>query len=392
MSDPADPSAASPAWPRSCAPDESPFVTHGASVERTCWLTAAATLPVLAAGAHIFGVAVLGQYAAAVVGAWLGERLCRRFLVQGGRGRLPHLIGVGLLLGMTLPPTVGVLVPLVSGFAAIVVGKTLLGSLGNYLWNPVLVGWAILSLVFPGALQPAQWPFLAADHQGTGSLEAAIGGPTYRGFELSPPPPGVEAWAAPRTVDVLVVQYPPLIGGGGVPRPLLEVFRDRLPPWSDTVWGTVGGNTGETCAVAILAGGLFLTVCRVTRWTLPVGALLAAGVLAAVWPVHIDGPGSPAVWFPLTQVRDGFPVGVALVLFHLTGGGLLAAAMLIAPDPVTTPLTTRGHLWFGIGLGVLTFVFRVNGLALGAAYWALLAMNTVVPAIDRFTRRRVLGT
>lgn len=392
MSDPADTIVPSPAWPRTCAADECPFVTSGASVERTCWLIAAATLPVLAAGSWIFGVAVLGQSTAAVIGAWLGERLCRRFLAQGGRGRLPHLIGLGLLLAMTLPPTVGVLVPLVGGFAAIVVGKTLLGSLGNYLWNPVLVGWAIVSVVFAGALRPAQWPFLARNHQGTGSLWAVTCGPGYRGFELSAPPPGVEAWAAPRPVDVLVPQYPPLFGGGGNPRPLLEVFRDRLPPWSDTVWGTVGGNVGETCAIAILAGGLCLTVCRVARWTLPVGALVAVGALAAVWPVQIDGPGSPAVWFPLSQVRDGFPVGVALMLFHLTGGGLLTAAMLIAPDPVTTPLTNRGHLWFGVGLGVLTFVFRVNGLSLGAAYWALLAMNTLVPLIDRLTRRRVFGT
>ena len=232
-------------------------------------------------------------------------------------------------------------------------------------------------------------------------------GAGYRGFGLTVPAPGVEAWSTPRPVDRLIGAYSTSLAEGGADRSLLSVFRDHLPPWSDTVWGVAGGGIGETCAVAILAGGLVLIVCRAARWQLPVGALGVVAVLAAVWPIRVDaglvngGAGPPGLaqgaspasvlWFPILAVREGFPVGVATVLFHLTGGGLLAACFLIAPDPVSTPLSGKGHFLFGAGLGALTFFGRVTGFTPGAVYWAILAMNTVVPVIDQISRRRVRG-
>jgi electron transport complex protein RnfD len=153
----------------------------------------------------------------------------------------------------------------------------------------------------------------------------------------------------------------------------------------------VGGGVGETCFVAVLAGGLVLIGSRRSRWQLPVAALGTVALLAAVWPVRVDAGQAPT-WFPILALREGFPVGAALVLFQLTGGSLAVACLLIAPDPTSTPLTGRGHLLFGAGLGALTFVARVSGLSPGSAYWAVLAMNTLVPLIDRVTRRQVFGT
>jgi electron transport complex protein RnfD len=125
---------------------------------------------------------------------------------------------------------------------------------------------------------------------------------------------------------------------------------------------------------------------------LPVAAVVTLAALAMIWPVHVNGAAQPATWFPIAQWSGDFWTGAAILLFHLTGGGFLLTACLIAPEPVSTPLTGRGHLLFGVGLGVLTFAARVSGFALGAAYFALLAMNTLAPAIDRLTRRRIYGT
>ncbi|UCG15685.1 MAG: RnfABCDGE type electron transport complex subunit D [Phycisphaerales bacterium] len=394
-------------WPRSCEVRDPPYIHSGASSEQTYWLFCVAAVPVMAAGAWVFGYGIVAVYVSAALGALLGERVCRYFVSHGSRSRFPHAMAMGLMLAMTLPPTVGLGIPLVGGFLGIVIGKVVLGGMGNYLWHPALVGWALVHLISPGALAPARWPFLAAGHGLTGSLEAVMVGAGYRGFGLTVPPPGVEAWSTPRPIDRLIGAYSAPVADGGADRSLLSVFRDHLPPWSDTVWGVAGGGIGETCAVAVLVGGLVLIFCRASRWQLPVAALGTVAVLAAVWPVRVDAglaggaPGAPglgqaaspasALWFPILSVREGFPVGVAAVLFHLTGGGLLTACFLIAPDPVSTPLSGRGHLLFGVGLGALAFVGRVSGLTPGSVYWAILAMNTVVPVIDRITRRRVPG-
>jgi electron transport complex protein RnfD len=392
---------ARPSWPRTSDVDAPPFVHCGDSVERMYGAYCLAAVPIMAAGAWIFGLPVLTLYLSAAAGSMLADRVGRVCVRQGSRGQGAHALVMGLLLAMTLPPTTPWSVAFIGGFLGIAVGKWLLGSLGNYPWHPALVGRVLAQLLFADALCPGQWPFLANTHNLTGSLDAAqIATHGYRGFHLSPPPPCVEAWSAVRPVDHLVALYGAPGGAGEPDLSLLALVRDHLPPWSDTVWGVVGGGIGETCTVAILIAGLILLGCRCARWQLPVAAIATAGLLAAIWPVHLDGPAvagaaantAAATWFPVTAIRDGFPVGVALVLFHLTGGGFLLACLVIAPDPVTTPLRGRGHLLFGVGLGALAFFGRIWGLSLGSAYWAVLAMNTLAPLIDRVTRRRVFGT
>ena len=109
----------------------------------------------------------------------------------------------------------------------------------------------------------------------------------------------------------------------------------------------------------------------------------------AVYIIPGTAAGKDGSWFPILQLQEGFHVGVGVVLFHLTGGGLLLGCLLIAPDPVSTPLSGRGHLPFGVGVGILAFAASVNGLTPGGVYWAILGMNTLVPLIDRLPRRRV---
>lgn len=379
------------AWPRYVEIHDPPFPPRRASEHRTYGWFCAAMLPVIGAGTYLVGYGVLGIYAAAMAGALVASKLCDRFAAAPGAKSMAHAICVGLMLALTLPPTVGWVAPFLGAFAGIAICRSLLGGLGNYLWNPALVGRTVVQLAFSDGLMPLRWSFLGAGHGLTGSLNAASAGLGYRGFDLTYPPPGVEAWSLARPIDWLVGQCGFSVAATQPGPSLLSVFRDCLPPWRDTLWGVVGGGIGETCFLAVVAGGLVLICLRCSRWQLPVAAFGTVALLSAVWPIRIDA-GQPAAWCPILAVREGFPVGAALVLFQLTGGGLAAASLLIAPDPASTPLTGRGHLLFGVGLGALTFLARVSGLSPGSAYWAVLAMNTLVPLIDRVTRRQVFGT
>jgi electron transport complex protein RnfD len=372
-----------------------------------------AAVPALLAGTFLFGLRALFVCGLAIAAALVGEGICqalaRRYPSgRARRGQRMQACAVGMLLALTLPVTVGWEVPVVGALAGIVIGKALLGGLGNFLWHPTLVGRAIVQLLFGPQVAPQQWPFLAKGHLLTGSTAVGADAMEYFGCSAaSTPPPGIEAWSMRRPIDSLIdCCYgsgiePSAAGAGQEAGSLLELFRDYLPSWSDTLLGHVGGGIGETCVPALALGGLLLTWRGAIRWRLPVAALVTVGVLAALWPINIPvgapQAGNPASsrWLPLSACEDGFPVGVGLVLYHLTGGGLWLACLLVATDPISTPLTSRGQIVFGIGLGALTMVARCNpffpGLA-GGVYWAILGMNTLVPLIDRLSARRVLGT
>jgi electron transport complex protein RnfD len=165
----------------------------------------------------------------------------------------------------------------------------------------------------------------------------------------------------------------------------LGLFRDQLPPWHDTVLGTVGGGIGETCTVALVLGGLYLMYRGFLRWQGVVAALLAGATFAAVLPVRLGGEW---VWLPALIGQEAFPAGTGWVLFQLTGGGFLLSVLIFGADPMTSPLTTRGHVAFAIGIGALTMAARWFGITPGSSYWAVLAMNTLVPLIDTCTRIR----
>lgn len=381
-----------PHWPRRVEVFDPPHLHSRASSHRTYLAFCVAAAPAIAGGVVIFGYSVAGVYAFAALGALAGEGVCRALLDRHSKGQFAHALAMALLLAMTLPPTVAWPVPFFGGLAGIVVGKWILGGIGSYVWHPALVGWALVAILSPGALAPARWPVLAQGHLFDGSLYAASSGAGYRGYGWSQPPPGVEAWSLPRPIDVLASRYAGPAEPGGHGASLLAVFRDHLPPWADTLWGVVGGGVGATFALAIIAGGLLLVYWRCARWQLPVGALATVAILAAIWPIRGGGQTNEWLWFPIRATQDGSWLGAGIILFHLTGGGLLLACWLIAPDPVSSPLTARGHLLFGIGIGAVAFGLRVTGWAFDGAYWAVLIMNTLVPLIDRVTRRRVYGT
>jgi Na+-translocating ferredoxin:NAD+ oxidoreductase RnfD subunit len=238
---------------------------------------------------------------------------------------------------------------------------------------------------------PAHSPVLASGKLIFGDLSnasQAVAGANH-GWAETLPPSGEDALLMERPVQVLR-RLADGAASRGVKSPLLIALRDELPPWQDTLLGTVPGGIGETASVALIVGMLYLMMRGVLRWQLPLGVLVAALLMAGICPIRIDDNGA-YVWIPAVASVERWPLGLLYVLYHLTSGQLLLAAGLLAGDPTASPLTARGQWLFGLGIGTITIFMRLYGLIECEAYWAILIMNTLVPWIDRCTRPRVLG-
>jgi electron transport complex protein RnfD len=134
-----------------------------------------------------------------------------------------------------------------------------------------------------------------------------------------------------------------------------------------TFIGEVGGCLGETSALALLLGGLYLLIRRTINLHIPLAVLSSSFVWGAIaYLINSDAYISPLV--------------------HLTSGGMLLGAFFIATDPVTSPLSTKGRWIFGIGVGTMTMLIRIVGEYPEGVMYAVLLMNAVTPLIDRFCK------
>ncbi len=154
----------------------------------------------------------------------------------------------------------------------------------------------------------------------------------------------------------------------------MDVFKQSgvVAPLWDLFFGFTNGSLGETSALACIIGGIYLCFRRTASWEIPVGVVGAVVVLAGIG--NLLNPGSQ--W---------------TVLHHLAGGSLLFGAFFIATDPVSSPLTPKGKLIFGAGIGALIMLLRVYSGYPEGVMFAVLLMNSVTPLINRWTIPRPLG-
>lgn len=358
------------------------------------WTLAAGLLA--CCGVVLFGFDALRVIALAVASASASEGLLSLVTLERSGIGARYAALTGLLVGLTLPATAPWYVPCVASFAAVVPAMWMFGGLGHCLWQPAVVGRVLAQFLFAGVLAATAGPVLTPGRLLVGSvsdssgIEAVVPG-QYRGWSETTRGPQTEAFAVERPVWTLrrmAVGELPV----GTDAPLTTMLRDYLPPWEDTVVGTVPGGIGETCTIALIVVGLYLVYRGYLRWQIPIFGIAAAGIAAAVLPIRlptISGHAQP-VWLPGLIVERGWPVGALYVLYCLTSGGLMLGLFLLAGDVLSRPLTARGQAIFATGIGGLTIAMQLFGPVETAAYWAILIMNTFVPLIDRMTRRRPL--
>ena len=230
----------------------------------------------------------------------------------------------GLLLGINLPPQAPFWIGIIGGIFAIIVEKQLFGGLGQNFMNPALGGRCFLVLSY--ALPMTTFTYSSA----MGSFDAAT-----------------------------------------MATPLAMVKAGETVNWLDLFLGFHAGTIGETCAVAILAGGLFLIWKKVISPIIPFAYLGTLAIFVLLFGGH------------------GFDLN--FMLCHIFGGGVMLGAFFMATDYVTSPITDLGKLIFGIILGVLTGVFRIFGPGAEGVSYAIIFSNLLVPLIEKWTVPTAFG-
>lgn len=322
----------------------SPHLTKGLSTNTIMLHVVLALMPAVAFAVYAFGVSAALVIATAVISSVLTEHfLCKIAAKPSTIGDWSAVI-TGLLLGLVLPPIFPLWMTFLGGMVAIGMGKFLFGGLGYNVFNPALVGRAVLQAAFPVAM--TTW---------------------YAGFQPL-------RFAAVNEAVLAMPLMEPVVDGAAGATPLSAFKFDGVTTSTmDLALGLVSGSAGETSAALILLGGLYLAIRNFMNWRIPVSIL--GTVFAVTGVFHLIDPAtypSPA--------------------FMLFSGGLMLGAIFMATDMVASPITTLGVTIYGVIIGVLVFVIRMwGGLPEGVMY-AILLGNAVSPHIDRLVRYRVYGT
>jgi len=226
---------------------------------------------------------------------------------------------------MVLPPKFPLFGVVLGAVVAIVIGKQIFGGIGYNIFNPALIGRAFLAATYPVL---------------------------------------ISSYSAPKVmIDAIT---------GATPLAMIK-FDGVLTPLSGLFFGTVNGSIGESSAILIIVGSIYLFIKKYIKWRIPASIIITVIVLGEIF--HLINP-----------VKYPGPV------FHILAGGLMIGALYMATDMVTSPITRKGCVIFGIGIGTLVMVIRLfGGLPEGVMY-SILLMNAFVPLINRGTKPRIFGT
>ena len=358
----------------------SPHVGASQTTRKIMFDVVIALLPALAAATWFFGPKALLIVFLSAATAVIAEFLCLKFMKRPVSFALDgSAIVTGMLLAYNLPSGVPLWLPVIGTAFAIVVGKQAFGGLGHNIVNPALLGRAFLMASFP-ILMTAGWVAPEAWSNSAGSQWETSGIVQEEMIAI----PGADAISGATPLNVLKQTFDldtsaenARNGNTAVAESLEERatgIRSALYSKSthmNLLIGRSGGCLGETSVILLLVGAIYLIMRGVLELRLPISYLGTVAFLAWVF----GGSG----WF------NGDP------LFHVLAGGVILGGFFMVSDMVTTPVTPRGRIIFGIGAGLLTMVIRRwGGYPEGCSY-SILLMNLVTPLIDKLTLPKVFG-
>ena len=310
----------------------SPHVHGGDSVQRNMYGVCIALVPALLASLWFFGLGAAIVLATSVLACVLFEWAIAKFLLKSHRCTIcdGSAVLTGLLLGFNLPSNLPLWIIIIGALVAIGVGKMTFGGLGCNPFNPALVGRVFLLISFP--VQMTSWP---VPDQLTELGTDAVTGAT----------------------------------------PLAELAAgniDAIPSATDLLLGNTGGSLGEVSALCLLLGLAFMLWRKIITWHIPVSILGTVAVFTAIlWGVDSNQFANP--------------------LFHLLTGGMMLGACYMATDYVTSPMTHKGQIIYGICIGLLTVVIRLWGAYPEGMSFAILIMNAFTPLINNYCKPKRFG-
>lgn len=297
----------------------SPHIRMAATIQTIMRDVLIALLPAAIASIYFFKLQALLVILVSVVSSMAFEALWQKLMKQKISISDLSAAVTGLLLAYNLPPSVPLWIPVVGSAFAVVIVKGFFGGIGQNIVNPALAARAFLLASWP--VQMTTWTI------------DGVSGATALGI---------------------------LKEGNGTLPSLLNVFT-----------GNIGGCLGETSAVALLIGGIYLLYRRVITWHIPVVYIGTVSLLT------------------LIMGRNGFMSGD--FIYEIFIGGLILGAFFMATDYTTSPMTKKGQVIFALGCGILTSVIRIYGGYPEGVSYSILLMNLFVPLIDKYVTPRVFG-
>lgn len=284
---------------------------------------AIALLPAAGFGVYNFGVKALGILLISMATCVLTEYIYETLMHKKNTIGDYSALVTGLLLGMNLPVGVPFWMPIIGGVFAIIIVKELFGGLGQNFMNPALAARCFLMISFAKIMT-------------TFTCDGVTGAtPLY------------------------------LIKSGETSASVADILSEGGTGMMNMFTGTIAGTIGETSVIAILIGAAYLFIRKIITWKIPV-------IYIATFAVFV-------------LIFGGRGFDVEYLAAELCGGGLMLGAFFMATDYVTSPITPKGQIVFGVLLGALTGVFRIfGGTAEGVSY-AIIFCNLLVPLIERVT-------
>ena len=315
----------------------SPHVHGGDSVKKNMYGVCIALIPALLCSFYFFGLGAIAVTAVSVASCVFFEWVINKYMLKNPRPTITDgsAILTGILLAFNLPSNIPLWIVVIGALFAIGVVKMTFGGLGCNLFNPALAGRAFLLISFP--VQMTTWP---VPGQGFLTLDATTG-------------------ATPLATMKMIAKGE-------------ASMSDLGNSLTDMLIGNTGGCLGEVCAIAILIGLVYLLVKRIITWHIPVSILVTVAVFSGL--MHLANP--------TTYVAPQY---------ELLSGGLLLGAVFMATDYVTSPMTPKGQLIYGVAIGFLTMVIRTWGAYPEGMSFAILIMNAFTPLINNYCKPKRFG-
>lgn len=296
-----------------------PHIRSNESVSRIMVDVIIALMPAMIGSVYFFGINALKLILISIASSLFFEALMQKMFKKEITINDYSAVVTGILLAFNLPASAPWWIPVFGAGFAIIVVKQFFGGLGSNFMNPALAARAVLL---------ASWPKI---------MTSFIA-------------PGVDAVTA------------------ATPLAIMKSGSGSLPSLMDMFIGNMGGALGETSALLLLIGALYLIVRKVINWKVPFVYIVTTCVMLLVLGVEVDQ-----------------------LIYHILSGGLILGAFFMATDYSTTPVTPLGKIVFGIGAGLLTAIIRVKGGFPEGVSYSILLMNVASPLIEKFTGSKVFG-
>lgn len=318
----------------------SPHLQSEDTVSKIMFSVLLSLVPAMLVSFYFFGLAAILVTLTAIVSCLFFEYVIQRYLIKGPTTIFDgSAIITGTLLAFAVPASLPLWMVVIGSLVAIGIGKMTFGGLGKNIFNPAIVGRVFLMISFPVEMN------------------------------MYPKPSPMST----QLTDIITGPTPLAIMKEGVAQgENIQYLMPNVPEYFNMFLGNVGGSIGEISALAILLGGIYMIVRKIITWEIPTAYIGSVIVFSGIlWLVNPDIYLNP--------------------VFHLITGGLMLGALYMATDPVTSPMTQKGMILYGIGCGVLTILIRIFGAYPEGVAFAILIMNAFVPLINKGFKPKRFG-